>query len=116
MSLAANLADLAPQTEVRVFEPKTEEERDCHWSFWGTGRHVETLKPACKGSWKRWQLIDHEKKVVHESVDRNYITLSASEYLKLCKANLNPKIQLVRNAVKEIDYKNNVAFLSAGCR
>ena len=53
MSLAANLADLSPHTEVRVFEPKTEEERDCHWSFWGTGRHVETLKPACKGSWKR---------------------------------------------------------------
>ena len=64
MSLAANLADLAPHAEVRVFEPKTEEERDCHWSFWGSGRHVEALKPACKGTWKRWQLIDHEKKVV----------------------------------------------------
>jgi lycopene beta-cyclase len=114
MSLAANLADLAPHTEVRVFEPKTEEERDCHWSFWGTGQHVEALKSACKGTWKRWQLIDHERKVVHESVAQNYITLSASEYLKLCKTKLSPKIQLVRNPVKKIDYKNNVAFLSAG--
>ena len=67
MSLAANLADLASPPEVRIFEPRTEKERDCHWSFWGTDPYLSALKPACKGIWKRWQIIDHNEKVAHES-------------------------------------------------
>ena len=114
MSLAANLADLASPPEVRIFEPRTEKERDCHWSFWGSEPYLSALKPACKGIWKRWQLIDHNEKVAHESRSNHYITLSASEYLKLCKANLHPKIQLIRNAVEDLDYEDNIAFLSAG--
>ena len=114
MSLAANLADLASPPNVKIFEPKTEKERDCNWSFWGTDQYMGSLKPACKGTWKKWQLIDQDKKVVHESQSHHYITLSACEYLKLCKANLHPKIQLIRNAVQKLDYRENTAFLSAG--
>ena len=116
MSLAANLANIANPPKVRVFEPKTEIERDCHWGLWATDHHRNKLRPAIKGEWQRWQLMDHKSKIVHVGSSFTYAVLSSSRYLKLCREQLNTSVQLVQNAVDRVEHNNKLAHLRAGER
>ena len=113
MSLAANLATLDTGQQVRIFEPNTTASRECHWGLWANASQYEKLRPAIKGHWQGWQLVDHRHQLVKQSDNFTYTSLSSSRYLNHCENLLHGSVQLIRAAVDDVEHQADGALLTA---
>lgn len=110
MTLAAKLDNLS----AAVFEPKTAAERDCSWALWAEPQQLEALRPALKGSWNKWRLVDHDGEVIHHSPQYRYTSLSSAQYLQHCESILKEPVSLVRAAVDCLVVEGSGGEFNAG--
>jgi lycopene beta-cyclase len=99
MTLARKLSALT----AAVFEPKLAAERDFSWALWAQPQQLEELSPAIKGSWDSWRFVDHSGEVIHQSHQYRYASLSSSQYLQHCEANLGDSVNLVRQSIDRLE-------------
>lgn len=107
LTLAAQLAQQASPPRTLVIEPQTAEQRDCSWGLWAKAAQIEQLECAALGRWPRWQLIDHDQRVIHRSCDYSYLSLSAARYLQDCANRLREPVNLVQASVKSLQRDGN---------
>jgi lycopene beta-cyclase len=98
MALATKLEGVS----ATVFEPKTTIERDCSWALWAQASQLKELKPAIRGSWDQWRLIDHGSEIIHHSQTYRYTSLSSAQYLQHCETMLKKPSLLVRASVGHV--------------
>ena len=99
MTLARKISTL----KTAVFEPRLASERDCSWALWAQPQQLEELSPAIKGSWNKWRFIDQSGEVIHQSHQYRYASLSSSQYLQHCEANLSDSVHLVRQPIDGVE-------------
>ena len=98
MALATKLEGVS----ATVFEPKTATERDCSWALWAQASQLKELRPAIRGSWKQWRLIDHNSEIIHHSQTYRYTSLSAAKYLQHCETMLSNPSMMVKASVEHV--------------
>jgi len=98
MALATKLESVS----ATVFEPKTATERDCSWALWAQASQLKELRPAIRGSWKQWRLIDHNSEIIHHSQTYRYTSLSAAKYLQHCETMLSNPSMMVKASVEHV--------------
>ena len=98
MALATKLEGVS----ATVFEPKTATERDCSWALWAQASQLKELRPAIRGSWKQWRLIDHNSEIIHHSQTYRYTSLSAAKYLQHCETMLSNPSMMVKASVEQV--------------
>lgn len=99
LTLAAQLAAQDNPPTTVVIEPQTVEQRDCSWSLWAEDHQIEQLTHSTKGRWHRWQLIDDTSRVIHNSKQYSYLSLSSADYLLGRGAQLRDPVSVVEDSV-----------------
>ena len=99
LTLAAQLASQDSPPSTVVIEPQTPEQRDCSWGLWALDQQTEQLAHSTKGRWRRWQLIDHNSRIIHSSNQYSYLSLSSAAYLADCEAQLREPVSVMRESV-----------------
>lgn len=102
LNLAKDLCQLQRVPSTLVIEPKTAQERDCSWALWARQNTEQDYKPALKGSWPAWQLIDPCGSVTHHGSEYQYHSLSAGRFLAHCESQLKEPVSLRRERVKQL--------------
>ena len=102
LTLAAQLAQQASPPRTLIIEPRPPEQRDCSWGLWAKAPQIKQLERAALGRWPRWQLIDHDQRVIHHSRDYSYLSLSAARYLQDCASRLREPVSLVQESVNSL--------------
>lgn len=111
LSLAKELCQLQSIPSTVVIEPKTPQEKDCSWALWSK-QAVQNYKPALKGSWPAWQLIDHNGSLTHRGSQFQYHSLSASRFLSNCESQLREPVSLRRDSVKQLKMNGSGGLIS----
>ncbi len=102
LTLAAQLAAQKCPPSTLVIEPQTPAQRDCSWGLWAQAQQAQQLSHSTKGCWRRWQLIDHDSRVIHNSNQYSYLSLSSADYL-LDRANeLRQPVSLIQESVSAL--------------
>ena len=107
------LATKIDGVSTKIFEPKTVAERDCSWALWAHPSQLNELRPAIRGSWDQWRLIDYDSEVFHHSHAYRYTGLSAAKYLQHCETMLKKPDMMVRASVENIFFEGGGARFSA---
>ena len=102
LTLATLLSQQTNPPQTVVIEPQTAEQRDCSWGLWAEAGQVQQLEHSMMGRWQRWQLVDHNHRVVQNSNQYNYLSLSSADYLLGCAAQLRETVTLVQESVSSV--------------
>ena len=102
LTLAAQLAAQDNPPSTVVIEPQTVQQRDCSWGLWALDQQTEQLAHSTKGRWRRWQLVDETRRVVHSSNQYSYLSLSSADYLLDRAAQLREPVSLIEDSVKAL--------------
>jgi len=84
LSLAARAADL-PNHELSLIDQDVAVQADHIWGFWSMP-WVRWVTPTARSQWSRWQIISHNKNVLHESDHYPYCAVHRHNWLQHCRS------------------------------
>ncbi len=112
LNLARNLCQLQPIPSAVVIEPKTPQERECSWALWSKQTDLQHYRPALKGSWPAWQIIDPCRSITHHGSEYQYHSLSAGRFLAYCESQLREPVSLRRDSVKQVQIDGDIGLIT----
>ena len=99
LTLAAKLASQENPPHTVVIEPQSGQQRDCSWGLWALEQQTAQLSHSTKGRWRRWQLIDNNRRIIHSSEQYSYLSLSSADYLLNCAAQISEPVSQIQESV-----------------